>query len=358
MTHRLLIYGVTGYVGKMVAKAAHERGFVPVLAGRNGGAVLEVAAELGFDARSLQLDDIESLTDALKDMDAVLLTAGPFAETSPQMVEACLRSRTHYLDITGEIDVFEDCAKLDPDAKQAGIMLLPGCGFDVVASDCLAAHVAQQMPNASKLTVGIKGFNRPSRGTRKMLIDTAWEGMAVRQDGDIVSLRRPKRTKLDFGDGPEPAVGLGWGDVSTAFHSTGVPNIEVYFSGSRPVQRMAARRRRYGWLLRRDFMHNYLLKRADRGPEGPTERQREKARLSLWAKAETPQGRSAEAVLETPDAYTLTVDTSLEITRRVLNGEVKPGFQTPSKLFGADFITEFQGVARKDIAGKTVEMNV
>ncbi len=356
MAHQLLIYGVTGYVGKMVAKAAYERGFVPILAGRDGGAVLKVASELGFNARSLHLDDVAGLTEALSGIDAVLLTAGPFAETSAPMVEACIRSGTHYLDITGEIDVFEACARLDQRAKQAGIMVLPGCGFDVVASDCLAAHVAGQLPNASRLTIGIKGYKRTSRGTRKMLVDTIGRGVPVRHNGEIVSLSRPKHTKLDFGNGPEKAVGFGWGDVSTAFHSTGVPNIEVYFSASKQMQGLASRHSRFGWLLRRDFMHNYLMRRAGKGAVGPTQRQRDRNRLSLWAKAESAQGRRAEAVLETPDANTLTVDTSLEVARRVLNGDFKPGYQTPSTAYGADFVMDFQGVARKDIAMNRIEM--
>ncbi len=350
MAHRLLIYGVTGYVGKLIARAAYERGFVPVLAGRDGGGTLKVAADLGFDAQSLELDDVGSLTRALDGMDAVLLTAGPFSETSAPMVDACLRTGTHYLDITGEIGVFEACAKLDQKARQAGIMVLPGCGFDVVASDCLAAYVAQKLPNAERLTLGIRGFGRTSRGTRKMLLDALEDGTPVRRDGRIVALSRPASRKLDFGNGPEAAVGFGWGDVSTAFHSTGVPNIEVYVSASRPVQRMAARHKRYGWLLRRDFMRDRLRRKAAKGRAGPTPKQREKGRLTLWAKAETAQGRSVEALLETPDAYSLTVDTSLEIARRVLNGKFSPGYQTPSQVYGADLIMDFQGVTRKDVA--------
>ena len=350
MAHRLLIYGVTGYVGGMVARAAYDQGFVPVLAGRDGGATLKVAAEFGFDALSLQLEDTENLTSVLSDMDAVLLTAGPFADTSAPMVEACLRSGTHYVDINAEIDVFEACAALDERAKKAGIMLLSGGGFDVVASDCLAAHVAGQMPNATQLTLGIRGYNRTSRGTRKMMVDAIGDGVAIRQDGRIVNLQRPKHTKLDFGNGPEKAVTFGWGDVATAYHSTGVPNVEVYFSASKHMQGMARRYSRYGWLLRRDFMKDRQMRRAARGRAGPTERQRSKSRMSLWAKAESGQGRVAEAILETPDAYSFTVASSLEIVRRVLNGDVTPGYQTPSTAYGADFIMGFDGVTRKDIA--------
>lgn len=349
MAHRLLIYGVTGYAGQLIVKAAHELGFAPVLAGRDGAGVLKVAAELGFDARSLRLDNIDLLTDALSDIDVVLLTAGPFGETSAPMVEACLRSGTHYLDISGEIGIFEACAEKDERARKAGVMLLPGCGFDVVPSDCLAAHVAERLANPSKLTIGIRGFGRLSRGMRKAMVTTMGDGTSVRRDGRIVTLGHSNSTKLDFGSGPESAVGLGWADVSAAFHSTGIPNIDVYFSSSKPLEKMASRHRRMGWLYKTEFMQRRLMRRAARGSAGPSKRQRQKERVTIWAKAESNQGRTAAAILETPDAYSVTVETSLEIARRVLNGDFKPGFQTPAKLYGADFVMGFQGVSRKDL---------
>jgi short subunit dehydrogenase-like uncharacterized protein len=164
---------------------------------------------------------------ALREVDAVLHIAGPFSATSKPMADACLRTGTHYLDITGEIDVFEALAARDAEAKKAGIMLLPGVGFDVVPSDCLALHLKQRMPDATDLKIYIGGLNALSHGTAKSMIESVAYGTRVRRGGRIITLPRPAEANCDFGEGPKPTIVIPWGDVSTAYYSTKIPNIEV-----------------------------------------------------------------------------------------------------------------------------------
>ena len=139
---KLLIYGATGYTGRLTAGRARAKGLTPVLAGRDAGRVQALAAELGFEGRAFALTDTRALHDALRDMACVLHMAGPFSRTSAPMLEACLEMGVHYVDITGEIQVFEQCAKADSRAKACGIMVLPGAGFEVVAGAALAHHRA------------------------------------------------------------------------------------------------------------------------------------------------------------------------------------------------------------------------
>lgn len=348
-TKRFLIYGATGFTGKLTARAARDDGLEPILAGRNEDKLRALAEPLGFQYRAFDLADRARLDAALEDVDVVLHIAGPFSATSKPMADACLRTQTHYLDITGEIDVFEALAARDAEAKAAGVMLLPGVGFDVVPSDCLAAHLKRRLPDAIDLKMAISGSTALSRGTAKSMVEGAALGVRVRRDGAIVEPERAEETLCDFGDGPVPTLIIPWGDVSTAYYSTGIPNIEIRMIAS-PALRIAANmpslvRRMVGTAL----VQSLLKARVDRMPEGPTDEVLRTGHQILIGEVTNARGVGARARLTTSQGYLLTAQTGVEIARRVAAGEFRPGFQTPSLLFGADFILQFQGSAREDL---------
>src|SRR5690606_2601806 len=153
MSDNFLIYGANGYTGELITHCAVERGMLPIIAGRNAAAIKSLAEKHGLEYRIFSLDETEKLDAALKEVAMVIHCAGPFSLTSRQMGEACLRTGTHYTDITGEIAVFEACAAVDKKAREAGIMIMPGVGFDVVPSDCLAVHLKNLLPSATHLTL-------------------------------------------------------------------------------------------------------------------------------------------------------------------------------------------------------------
>ncbi|HEX7775721.1 MAG TPA: saccharopine dehydrogenase NADP-binding domain-containing protein [Parvibaculum sp.] len=349
MSDKFMIYGATGYTGKLVTRTAKALGMRPLIAGRNEARLKSVAGQHGFDYRAFDLSDTAALNEALSHVDAVLHIAGPFSQTSKPMLDACLRMRKHYLDITGEIDVFEACAGRDDEAKKAGIMVMPGVGFDVVPTDCLAAHMKRRMPDATEITLAVSVPGSMSRGSAKTGVESVGFGTRVRRDGRIVSLKVPPRRQFDFGRGPQETIGFSWGDVAMAFHSTGVPNITVYFEASPQFEQLAAIGSFKRWLASRSFMQRRLKKAIDQQPEGPSDAERRSGVGILIGEAVNADGDRAQSRLTIPEPYTLTVMTSLEIVRRVLNGEAQPGFQTPSRVFGADFITEFDGCLRQDL---------
>ncbi len=351
MSGKFMIYGATGYTGKLVARTAKALGMRPLLAGRNEARLKSVAGQHGFEYQAFGLDDRQALTAALSQVDAVLHIAGPFAHTSRPMREACISTRTHYLDITGEIDVFEACAAADAEAREAGVMVMPGVGFDVVPSDCLAAHMKARMPDAVELTLAISGLGRMSRGTAKTGVESIGKGMRVRRDGEIVALGSPPRREVDFGQGPKPAIAVGWGDVATAYHSTGIPNITVYFEASPELERMASLGAIGRWFASTGFMQRRLKDAIEKQPEGPTDAERREGHAVLVGEAVNEAGDRIVSRLRTPEGYTLTAMTSLEIMRRTLAGRAVPGFQTPSRVFGPDFIVEFEGCTRRDLNG-------
>src|SRR5512134_2190762 len=146
-----LIYGSYGYTGQLIVERALKVGLRPILAGRSEKKLRAQAEQTSLDCRAFSLNDTAKLDSALLEVDAVLHCAGPFVHTFRQMAEACLRTRRHYVDISGEIEGFEALAAMGEEAKRAGVMLLPGGGFDVVPSDCLSAYVAGKLPSATHL---------------------------------------------------------------------------------------------------------------------------------------------------------------------------------------------------------------
>ena len=347
----LVVYGSTGYTGRLVVAEALARGLRPTLAGRNADAVRAQAEPLGVPWRAAALDDARALDAALGGAAVVLHCAGPFSRTSRPMAAACLRARAHYLDITGEIAVFEALAARDAEARAASVMLLPGVGFDVVPSDCLAAHLARRLPDATRLALAFRAGSA-SRGT----LETAVEGLgrpgAVRRGGRIVPVPPAWRTRrIDFGDGrPRDATTIPWGDVATAWHSTGIPDVEVYAAMPAAARRLLAASRWLAPLLRSGPVRRALARRVRAGPEGPDEAARGRGVGLLWGEAVAADGRRVEARLRTAEPYTLTARTAVHLARRALAGAAPAGFQTPSRAYGADVVLEIADVARVDLA--------
>jgi short subunit dehydrogenase-like uncharacterized protein len=347
----LLIYGSTGYTGRLIVAEALARGLRPTLAGRNADAVRTQAQSLGLEWRAARIDDPTALDAALAGAAVVLHCAGPFAHTWRAMSDACLRRRAHYLDITGEIAVFEGLAGRDAEARAGGIMLLPGVGFDVVPSDCLAAHLARRLPNAVRLSLAFRALGGASRGTLSTMLENLGSPGAVRRDGKVVPVPPAWRTRrIDFGDGQLcDATTIPWGDVSTAFHSTGIPNIEVYVSMRPALRRAAIASRWLGPVLRSGVVRRMLAARVRRGPPGPSEAERARGVSLLWGEAVTANGQRAEARLRGASGYVMTAQTAVHLAAKVLGGQARAGFQTPSGAYGADVILEIPGVTRTDV---------
>jgi short subunit dehydrogenase-like uncharacterized protein len=349
MAGRFMIYGATGYTGKLVVRAAKTLGLRPLLAGRNGVRLKAVAGQHGFECRTIDLADAAGLRSALSGIAVVLHLAGPFSRTSKPMLDACLGAGVHYLDITGEIDVFEACAARDAEARKAGLMVMPGVGFDVVPSDCLAAHLKRRLPDAAELTLAISGPAMASRGTAKTAIESIAKTNRARRGGRIVELKAPPRRDVDYGLGAKSSVAIGWGDVATAYYSTGIPDITVYFDPTPELERLLKLGPVARWLLSTAPAQRVLRRYIDRQPEGPSEAERRAGHAILIGEAVSAAGQKVVSRLLTPEGYTLTAMTSLEIVRRILAGEAVPGFQTPSRVFGPDFLSGFDGCGREDL---------
>jgi short subunit dehydrogenase-like uncharacterized protein len=350
MASSFLLYGANGYTGELVARLAAERGLRPLLAGRDARKIEPLATSLGFESRSFALDDAPAIDAALQGVSAVLHCAGPFSRTSKPMADACLRTGTHYLDITGEIAVFEALAARRAEAEAARVMFLPGVGFDVVPSDCLAAHLKRRLPSANHLTLAIQGSGRISHGTATTMVENINRGGVVRRDGRLTPVPAAWRTReIDFGRGPRTATTIPWGDVATAFYSTGIPNIEVYAAIPASARRMMKASRHVGPLLATRPVQRFLKNRIKAQPPGPSEQERTRGASFVWGEVSDDAGQKRSSRQRGPEGYALTAMTALLAVERVLAGNAPPGFQTPSLAYGLDFILEIEGVVREDL---------
>lgn len=350
MPANFLLYGANGYTGKLIARFSKERSLRPILAGRDKEAIEQLAAEHGLEHRVFSLDDSEAMVAALREVAVVLHCAGPFSRTSKPMADACMKTKTHYLDITGEAAVIETLAARDREAQSAEIMLLPCVGFDVVPSDCLAAHLKRRLPTATHLALAIQGMGRVSRGTATTMVENINRGGLVRRDGQLTAVPAAWKTReIDFGRGKVQATTIPWGDVATAFYSTGIPNIEVYAAIPGSVRRLMKWTRHLGGLLGSAPVQRFLKKRIRAQPPGPNEEERRRGKSFVWGEVKDGSGQKAVSRLRGPEGYTLTAWTALAIVERVLEGKFAVGFQTPAKAYGADLILEIEGVEREDL---------
>lgn len=339
-----LLYGANGYTGKLIAREAVERGVRPVLAGRNRAEIEALAAELGCESKIFSLDDPAQVKSQLSDHPLVLNCAGPFTLTAPAMMEACLAVGIHYLDITGEIPVIEHAAALGKQAEQAGVALIPAVGFDVVPTDCLAATLAAQLPGATHLVLAMTSLQQLSPGTARTIVEHAADGGHVRRDGKIERVPTAWKTReIPFLDRRRQAFTIPWGDVASAYHSTGIPNIEVYAGATRRQIAWLRRTRPLVGLLRIGLLKRFVQRQIKARVPGPSERSRQSNRSIFWGQVSDASGRSVEGHLTAPDGYALTVLTALAAVEHVLSEGIGAGFFTPSKAFGKDFIRQIPG---------------
>ena len=350
MNNDVLIYGANGYTAELIIGLALQDGAKPILAGRSAQKLALLAQQHGLRCRVFGLDDPGLVVKNLAGVAVVLNCAGPFSRTAKAMAEGCIAAGVHYLDITGEIDVFEALALMGAKAAKAGVMLMPGTGFDVVPSDCLAAHLKRRMPDAIALTLAFQAIGQPSHGTATTMVENLHRGGMVRRGGKLLAVPSAAASReIDFGSGPLTTICIPWGDVSTAWVSTGIADIEVFMAAPAAMRWMAKASRYIGGVMGSSWVQNLLKKQIDSGPAGPNAEQRQRGASHLWGQVRNAAGQTATARLDTVEGYALTALTAWDIAKRTAHGEAQPGYRTPSLVFGADYILNFAGTTRTDV---------
>lgn len=342
MKSEWLIYGANGYSAQLAVEKAVSQGLKPILAGRNQNAIETLAKQFSLPSRIFDLSNIDLVAEQLADVAIVSHCAGPFSATAESMMRACIKAGTHYTDITGEGSVFEIGQKLHEQAKQAGVVLMGGVGFDVIPTDCLANLLHQHVPDANELTLGFDGNMSVSSGTSKTIVENIHKGMAVRHNNEIKRVGRGFEMRtIDFGLGPTLASVVPWGDIYTAWWQTRIPNISVYmpFKGSKLQI--------YFFPLIKLIMSIPLVqKRAKEkagNTVGPSAEKRAGNRMSVWGEIRNASGKTVTARIEVPDGYTVTMDGILMTERYLREYHGEGGCYTPSQLMGHELAEQLPG---------------
>ncbi len=346
----IVLYGSYGYTGRLIAKECKAKNLSVILAGRNKEALQQQSDETGYSFEVVDVNETLALKNLLTKGKVVIHCAGPFRHTAKAMADACLETKTHYTDITGEYQVFELLAGYDQKAKATGITMMPGTGFDVVPSDCLALHLKNRLPSATHLQLAFTmSKGGLSRGTKKSMTEGLGEGGQIRVNGKLKHAELgAKSMEVDFGSFKTPTLCIPWGDISTAWRSTGIPNIEVYTGATASMIKNAKLTRYINWFIRMKWVKNFMLKKIDKQKPGPSDEKRESGRSFLWGKVSDSSGKEVESRLETVSGYTLTAITATMIAEKILAGNFKVGYQTPAMAYGADLILEVNSTKRTD----------
>ncbi len=346
MTDTLLIYGAYGYTGQLIVERAARAGLKPCIAGRDPDKTLALAKQYDLPHVAFDLSDSKALKQALKNRRVVLHCAGPFSATAAPMMEACIAAGAHYCDITGEIDVFALGHSLDAKARKAGVAIVPGVGFDVVPTDCLAAMLKEELPDATELILAFDAGGGPSRGTALTSVEGLRSGGRVRRDGKLVRVATGFRTRtFAFPKGERAAVTIPWGDVYTAFVSTGIPNIEVYMAMPPRLIAMQRRLRLFAPLLALPPAQWALKQLVKSRISGPDDTRRQGTDAQVYGEVRNSKGEVRKGTLVTPNGYDHTADAALAIARHLHDDSTAhAGFYTPSLLMGAGFVKQLPGV--------------
>lgn len=346
---QILIYGSYGYTGELIVQQCKDQGLLPHLAGRNQAALKAQSIKYDLPYTVCEVS-VKAFKELVADHDVLVHCAGPFIHTAEIAIEACVEGKTHYLDITGEYEVFELAQKFDRQAKEQQVMVLPGCGFDVVPSDCLAAYLKDRLEDASSLRIAFAGLGAGmSRGTAKTMVEGIGKGGRIRKNGRLIKVSSTHHiTTIDFGPFSSKAVTIPWGDISTAYFSTGIPTIMVYMAVNKKIIRSLQLGDLFGFVFRWSWVKRMMKKKVEKRSPGPSDQKRQKVSSYFWAEARNDRDDRVISKLKVPDGYTLTALCTVAILQKIQKGLIKEGYQTPSTAFGADFILEIPGCTRTD----------
>jgi len=330
---KLMIYGAAGYTGGMAAEHAASLGLPLVLAGRDKdhAALDELAGRLGAGIQIFSQESSSTIERNLAGVSALLNTAGPFNNTAKPLMSAAIRAGVHYLDFSAEIDTYQQALALDGQARAAGVMLLPGSGGSVAMLGGLAAHAVARIPDARKISIALNVTGTMSRGSAT----TANQNIVTQTlrliDGELAAWNPGNVRDFDFGQGPQSSFPVALPDLLTIQHATGVADIETFVhitAGSFPT----------------GDINDLRI--------GPSAEERQANRYQAAIEVIGLGGMTVRSLLDTVNGYTFTAMAAAEAARRVLDGVVQPGFQTPAGLFGRGFVEAIADTQIIDITDK------
>ena len=327
--NKLLIYGATGYTGKIIAARAKDLNLDFEIAAREEDKIKVLAKELKVPFHVFNVEDDNAWQKALADKHVLINAAGPFEFTAEQAMNACLRAGVHYLDISAELQTYQLAESLDDQAKAAAIQLISGAGL-FVSYDALAVHLSKLVSEPQQLKVGFRHYGGFSKGSILSSKNIADLGILIRKNGDIVKNPNPQSKVFSFGDEDVECIPTPLGGILLSYKSTGIPNIEEYFSLKLPALDMP------------DLAAENL-------PDGPSEEERASGRNGLSAEMTGIDGKVVKAYIDAPSGYALTPLSVAAVASRILNNDFKIGYQSPGSAYGEEILNDIPDLFLYDL---------
>ncbi len=338
----VVVYGATGFTGRLVCAELSRRKVPFAVAGRDRAKLTALSASLGAaqpEVLVAALDDPAALKQAIERGRVVLACAGPFARMGEPVREAALAAGRHYLDITGESDYMLATAARDAEARARGVALVNAVGFDVVPTDAaavLACDAAGGKPELLRIAIRFGG--RATQGTTRSALEHADKGGLAYIGGKYVSEAvAADRWQAAFPPpiGDRVCVSIPWGDLATAPRSTGARTIRTYMAVTPTVARVmplvGLASKALSWGPAKRLAEHWVSSL----PEGPSDDERARARCAIVAEAQSG-ARTARAWVTAGDGYDFTAASAVECAvRAAADGFDKKGALTPTQAFGA-----------------------
>lgn len=318
--NKLLIYGAAGYTGTIIAARAKELNIDFEIAGREPYKTRKLAEELAVGYHIFDVDNEYAWEKALDGKQVLINAAGPFKFTAEQAMRACLKAGVHYLDISAELDTYRLAQSLDRETREAGIQLISGAGL-FVSYDALVVHLSKLVAEPEYLKVGFRHYGGFSRGSVLSSKNIADLGILIRRNGEIVSNPDPQSKLFRFGQEEVECLPTPLGGIILSYKSTGIPNIEEFFSLKLPANELP------------DLTAESL-------PDGPTKEERAAGRNGISAELTGKDGKVVKAYVDAPSGYDLTPLSVIAVAHRILNGDFKVGYQSPGSAYGEDIIND------------------
>lgn len=340
---RLMIYGANGYSAQLIIEELISRKIELLLAGRNESVLKQLAQKHNCDYIAFDIFDDVKVDESLQDVHTLLNCAGPFKYTAKDLMEACLRTKTNYLDITGEMPVMHLAFSLDKIAKERGIVILPSVGFDIIPTDCLAKRLSEQMPEATHLKLGLLNKRgKISRGTWLTTLEFLGGTGKIRRHGKLIDSKIGEFTvNLKINDFSFSGISIPWGDVYSSYYSTGIKNVEVYLALPKVVVKLRPLLLFFLKILKVQVIKNIVANYIKKNFTGPTKEERDSTEAYVWGRVEDAEAEKFEEVYQVLEGYNLTAKGAAECAERVLKNSLQPGTYTPSLAFGSDFMDLF-----------------
>lgn len=338
----VLLYGANGYSAQLIIEELLSKNILPVVAGRTHNKIKSAATKFGCEFKIFDLDDFETICNEIVNFKVVLNCAGPFQFTAEKLIKACIKEKVNYIDITGEIPVIEYAWSKNDEAKKAGICIIPSVGFDVIPTDCLSVITARKIKNPQSLEILLQNENvKISRGTLITTIEMMCNSGKLRKEGKIIDSPIGEKVFVkDIGEKKYYGISIPWGDVASAYYSTGIKNITVYLGVNRIIYSLRKVLLQLIKLLRVNLIKSGIIRIIKLLVTGPDEKKRKKVKSYIITSVKNEIESCTDINLVT-EGYTLTKIGAATAVERILQGIDKKGTLTPAMAFGYDFVNPF-----------------